>query len=120
MTVKLSDFGLSGFQTMQNNYFCGTFDYLSPEMLENQSVSKRLDIWSLGILLYELLVGDVPYKAKSEQQLLNQIKRLRVTFPGHITKPAQNLIKKMLRYNPYERISLDDILAHPWITGILM
>jgi len=48
------------------------------------------------------------------------IKKLKIEFPGGISNKAKNLIKKMLKINPYERITLDEILAHKWITGILM
>lgn len=65
MEIKVCDFGWSTRNQNTRETFCGTFEYMSPEILENKSYDKSVDIWSLGILLFELYHNRSPFKGKS-------------------------------------------------------
>lgn len=71
--IKLCDFGWSAESTQNRTTFCGTIDYMSPEMLHNQPHDHTLDIWCLGVLLYELVHGEAPFKG-TESDKINSIK----------------------------------------------
>ncbi|KFK30981.1 hypothetical protein AALP_AA6G053300 [Arabis alpina] len=88
--------------------------YVAPEVLEGKSHGKEVDIWSAGVILYILLCGKEPFandhEIKSKELDLH-------SFPwGGISPPAHNLIKKMLKRDPKERISAEEVLEHSWIT----
>lgn len=74
-TVKLCDFGwATSFKDRKSTTFCGTLDYLSPEVALKQEYDKSVDIWSVGILIYELLTGKVPFKDSDKQIHMKNIK----------------------------------------------
>lgn len=120
--VKICDFGVSKLIT-QNEVIqeqCGTPAYLAPEMSSNSEYSNFfVDIWSLGILLYVMLQGTVPFKASSMEGLYQSQLRMNIQFPIDISPEAQNLIRRMLVVKPIDRISLPELLSHPWLRHIL-
>jgi serine/threonine protein kinase len=77
--------------------FCGTLDYLPPEMVESQTHDQRVDVWSLGILCYELLVGVPPFEDLDEGYKATYEKILNVdyTFPSHVSDLAQKFVQKV-------------------------
>ena len=94
---------------------CGTLDYLPPEMIEGHTHDERVDHWALGILTYEFLVGKPPFEAQSNQDTYRRIVNVDLRFPSHVTAPARDLVVRLLRKNPTDRIALEDVLNHPWI-----
>ena len=96
---------------------CGTLDYLPPEMVEHKMHDERVDHWCLGILCYEFLVGKAPFEAEGVQSTYSRIIKCekQLKFPGHVSSSAQDLIRKLLRYNPKDRLSLEEAMNHPWI-----
>lgn len=74
---------------------CGTLDYLPPEMVEQKSHDSAVDLWSLGVLCYELLVGKPPFEAKDNNETYKRICAVKFTFPDHISDGAKDLISKV-------------------------
>ena len=88
----------------------GSLYYLPPEMLENKLYDQRVDIWSLGILFYEMLTGYPPFDADSSQEIVDQILDDRVQYPGHVSLQASCVIDIILGKNPEYRPTLKGIL----------
>ena len=118
MRAKLTDFGWSNY--MQGDFkrttVCGTPIYLAPEMINNTGHDEKVDIWCIGVLLFELITGQQPWKGSDVQTVKYNISRLKINWPKQIDRTAADLISKILRYNPEERISLRNMLMHPFFT----
>ena len=114
--VLLADYGWSNFNVEGDvrKTFCGTPEYIAPEMLMKKGHDTRVDIWSIGILMFELLAGYSPFVAKTNQELYQNIKRLKIQWPKDMQPLAKNLISKILKLNPADRPSFDEILNHQW------
>lgn len=84
-------------------------------MIDNKPHDYRVDIWSLGILCYEFLVGCPPFEAEDHQKTYNRITKIDLKFPEHVSMEARDLISKILTYNPQKRLTLEQIEKHPWI-----
>ena len=114
--AKLTDFGWSNYVDSKEirRTYCGTPVYLAPEMIKEIGHDEHLDIWCIGVLLFELLTGNVPFKGKDLESLNNNILSLKISWPKDINLTAKNLILKILKPNPGERISLKDMLKHPF------
>ncbi|KAI4945649.1 Serine/threonine-protein kinase ark1 [Alternaria rosae] len=117
--IKISDFGWSVHApNNRRNTMCGTLDYLPPEMLrgggKDNFYSEKVDLWSLGVLTYEFLVGEAPFE---DTQVMTQrkIARGEYTVPSFVSSEARDLIKKLLVLDPEKRIALEDVEVHPWI-----
>lgn len=114
--LKIADFGWSVHAPSSRRMtMCGTLDYLPPEMVENSVYDERVDLWALGVLTYEFLVGNPPFETKSTQTTYKRICTVDLHFPNHVCPPARDLIGKLLKKVPKERASLDEVLAHPWV-----
>uniref|UniRef100_A0A7S2G0V7 Aurora kinase n=1 Tax=Octactis speculum TaxID=3111310 RepID=A0A7S2G0V7_9STRA len=114
--LKIADFGWSVHApTSRRNTLCGTLDYLPPEMVEGRDHDKQVDLWSLGVLMYEFLVGDPPFEAEGHQQTYRRIARVDLKFPPDVKDDARDLICKLLMKNPEDRIALPQIKEHPWV-----
>ena len=113
--ILLADFGWSNFKGGDvRKTFCGTPEYIAPEMLLKKGHDTRVDIWSIGILMFELLAGYSPFVAKNNQELYQNIRRLKIQWPKDMPPLAKNLIGKILKLNPSERPSFEEILNHKW------
>ncbi|XP_037042275.1 aurora kinase B [Bradysia coprophila] len=114
--VKLADFGWA-IHAVSNKRrtMCGTLDYLPPEMVEGQSYDMSVDQWCLGILCYEFLVGSPPFEAADTEKTYEKIKHLNVVYPKHVTTKARHLISKLLQKDNKSRITLVEVMQHPWI-----
>lgn len=114
--IKLADFGWSNFKSDETSRvtYCGTPEYLSPEMVRKQGHGTNVDIWSLGVLLFELLAGHAPFSGINQEELFNNIRKLKINWPSDFPPLAKNLITKILKLNPLERITIDEILSHSW------
>lgn len=80
----------------RRNTFCGTLDYLPPEMIEGKNYDVNADLWSLGVLLYEMICGKPPFEdAVGDREICQRIKQVDVTYPEFISKDAKDLIQKV-------------------------
>ena len=116
--VKICDFGVSRVisKGQKISEQCGTPAYIAPEIISDRGYQGfSADIWSLGVLLYTLLCGSVPFKAQEMQVLHDQIVNGCFEVPQCLSPEARDLIRRMLVVNPKERISISEILKHAWI-----
>lgn len=96
--------------------FCGTLSYLSPEIIEGQPHEpKKADIWSLGIVLYAISVGRLPYKGRNENEILSKICKGRPVYPEGFNPKLKELIECMLDKNPAKRWTVSKVLSHEWL-----
>lgn len=113
--IKISDFGWSVHApTSRRNTMCGTLDYLPPEMVAGLEHDEKVDVWSLGILLYEFLTGGPPFEASTHAATYRRITNIDLKFPRTVAEDAQDLIRKLLVKDPSKRLPLEMIANHPW------
>ncbi|GCB62111.1 aurora kinase C-like isoform X1 [Scyliorhinus torazame] len=114
--LKIADFGWSVHAPASRRAtLCGTLDYLPPEMIEGKMHDEKVDLWSLGVLCYEFLVGQPPFEAADRQETFRRISKVDFKFPPFVTEGAKDLIIKLLKHNPNQRLPLKDVLEHFWV-----
>ena len=118
MIAKLTDFGWSNYmqEDEKRTTVCGTPIYLAPEIIKEQGHDERVDVWCIGVLLFELLTANVPFQGNDLETLKNNILKLKIAWPRDINLDAKNLIMKILKLDPNARITLSEMLSHPFIT----
>ena len=118
LIAKLTDFGWSNYmqEDEKRQTVCGTPIYLAPEIIKEEGHDEKVDIWCIGVLLFELLTGSVPFLGNDIDTLKENILHLRISWPKDINNDAKNLIKKILKLDPKTRISLEEMLKHPFFT----
>lgn len=94
---------------------CGTLDYLPPEMVTDKPHDNKVDIWSLGILCYEFLCGYPPFEAQDHDKTYERIRKIDLKFPDHMSPEVKHMIANILKVNPTDRLTLEQIENHPWI-----
>lgn len=116
-TVKLTDFGWSIINPLgvKRKTLCGTMDYLSPELITSKEYDHTVDVWALGVLAYELVVGSPPFEENSKELTYKRIVKGDLVFPANVSQDVKHLITKILVHDPKQRISLKQIKSHPWI-----
>lgn len=120
--VKLTDFGLckeSINEGAVTHTFCGTIEYMAPEILTRSGHGKAVDWWSLGALMYDMLTGAPPFTAENRKKTIDKVLKAKLNLPPYLTNEARGLIKRLLRKNPQERLGggHDDaapVKAHPF------
>lgn len=116
--LKIADFGWSVHTpSSRRTTLCGTLDYLPPEMIEGKTHDEKVDLWSLGVLCYEFLVGKPPFEAKTHEETYRRISRVEYTYPAHlnISAGAKDLVARLLKHNPMQRLPIEGVLFHPWV-----
>ena len=116
--VKICDFGVSKIikKGQQIKEQCGTPAYLAPEIILDQGYEGFfVDIWSLGVLLYAMLLGTVPFKASNLEDLHKLILAGVFAIPDTVSQEAQNIIRAMIQLEPTDRLTVPQILAHAWL-----
>ena len=114
--LKIADFGWSAYGfSKKRETLCGTLDYIPPEMINGQKHDNNVDIWGIGILLYEFLVGSPPFEDINRNETFKKISQVDLFIPSFISPLAKDLILKLLQKDPSSRIQLKDVLEHEWI-----
>ena len=118
LVAKLTDFGWSNYmqEDEKRQTVCGTPIYLAPEIIKEEGHDEKVDIWCIGVLLFELITGNVPFQGNDIDTLKENILHLKIAWPKDINTDAKNLIKKILKLDPNARISLEEMLQHPFFT----
>ncbi len=101
--------------TSRRTTLCGTLDYLPPEMVEAREHDSTADVWSLGVLMYEFLVGSPPFEAEGYRATYRRISNVDLRFPPIVTPGARDLISRLLVKDQSKRMKLADVPRHPWI-----
>jgi len=127
-TLKIADFGWAVHAPFdRRKTFCGTLDYLPPEMVKNERYGSAVDVWGLGVLLYEFLVGDPPFEDSDKAGTYKKIKKDKPVFPAPGEQPgrrepvslaAQDLVLKLLHKDPAQRPAIGEILKHKWMAVV--
>uniref|UniRef100_A0A8C2IC95 Ribosomal protein S6 kinase n=1 Tax=Cyprinus carpio TaxID=7962 RepID=A0A8C2IC95_CYPCA len=118
--VKLTDFGLckeSIHDGTVTHTFCGTIEYMAPEILMRSGHNRAVDWWSLGALMYDMLTGAPPFTAENRKKTIDKILKCKLNLPPYLTQEARDLLKKLLRRNASTRMGAGprdalDIQAH--------
>lgn len=114
--LKIADFGWSVHApSSRRATLCGTLDYLPPKMIEGAMHDEKVDLWSLGVLLYEFLVGKPPFETDNNTETYRRITKVIFKCPSFMSPGAQDLIHKLLQKDPKKRLPLDEVMTHPWI-----
>ena len=118
LVAKLTDFGWSNYmqEDQKRTTVCGTPIYLAPEIIKEQGHDEKVDIWCIGVLLFELITGNVPFQGNDIDTLKDNILHLKISWPKEINVDAKSLIKKILKSDPAARISLEEMLVQPFFT----
>ena len=124
--IKITDFGLSKILSKENEKtytICGTPQYLAPEILSSEGYDNAVDWWSLGCLMYKMLIGIDAFKFSKNQSLSPEMYEIEILIPDYVTKEANDLIRKLLVINPKKRLGsgpggADKIKNHSYFKDI--
>jgi len=115
-TIKIADFGWSVHAPGQRRKtMCGTIDYLPPEMVEGHPHDAKVDYWSVGVLCYEFLVGKPPFESQDTNETYRRIRNVTYAFPSYMSAGARDLIGKLLKRQPADRLNFQQVMEHFWI-----
>ena len=90
---------------MKRTTFCGTYEYMAPEMLFENEYDEKIDVWALGILLYEMLHGVAPFKGQSAADVKEKMIVGSYTISSHLSSECRDLIVSLLKFSPEDRIT---------------
>ena len=114
--IKICDLGWAAHDiNMQRSTFCGTYEYMAPEMLFKSDYDYRVDIWALGILLYELLHGYAPFKGKTAADVQESMLKGGYEISHKLSDSVRDLIGNILQISIPKRLTLQKVLEHPWV-----
>merc|ERR1712110_160918 len=119
MEIKLGDFGLAtkeNFDGERKRTLCGTPNYIAPEVLTKKGHSYEVDIWSIGCILFTLLVGKPPFETQTLKETYNRIRKNEYTIPSGMNVHASKLIRKLLSPLAHKRPTARDVLQDDFIT----
>jgi len=122
--IAVTDFGLckEGFDEKAFS-FCGTVEYMAPEVVNRRGHDFSADWWSFGVLMYEMLTGRLPFQGDDRKQTMNQIMKAKLAMPTFLSQESQALLRALFKRNPLNRLGsgvggINDIKAHPFFASI--
>jgi 3-phosphoinositide dependent protein kinase-1 len=137
MHAKITDFGTAKIKKADANdtddevkgpnvsrqTFCGTAEYVSPEVLNNQPVNEAADLWALGCMVYHFFTGHCPFKGESQYLIFQKILKREFDYPPDFPETAKDLVDNLLRIDPNDRLGVGQdgykkLKAHPFFEGI--
>jgi serine/threonine protein kinase len=120
LNLKLADFGWATTEATNTQALCGTLDYLSPEMVYNENYNSKVDMWALGVLTYEFLIGNPPFYSNTYGGTYKKIQEADFEFPNDmdISDDAKDFINSLLVKNTDTRYTAGQALEHPFLTNI--
>lgn len=120
--IKITDFGFARYfdNDLLIQTICGSPLYMAPEIMKSQKYGHKSDLWSVGIIFYEMLVGETPFKSKNIYELIRKIENQSVKLPPKFSLSinCQNLLFSLLKKNPEERISWEDFFNHQLLINV--
>ncbi|XP_060783643.1 ribosomal protein S6 kinase alpha-6 isoform X4 [Neoarius graeffei] len=124
--IKLTDFGLSKESVDQDRKaysFCGTVEYMAPEVVNRRGHTQSADWWSLGVLMFEMLTGTLPFQGKDRNETMNMILKAKLGMPQFLSLEAQSLLRMLFKRNPANRLGagpdgVEEIKRHAFFSTI--
>ncbi|XP_078067438.1 ribosomal protein S6 kinase alpha-6 isoform X1 [Mustelus asterias] len=124
--IKLTDFGLSKESVDQEKKaysFCGTVEYMAPEVVNRRGHTQSADWWSFGVLMFEMLTGTLPFQGKDRNETMNMILKAKLGMPQFLSPEAQGLLRMLFKRNPGNRLGagpdgVEEIKRHPFFATI--
>lgn len=113
--VHVIDFGFASDTNTMMDTYCGSPLYVAPELITRKKYTQSVDIWSMGIILYIMVTGIVPFNGDNIQQLFKNIMQTKPAFTPFMSRDLINLLEGMLRKDENIRFQMDDIMSHPWL-----
>ncbi|XP_029462420.1 ribosomal protein S6 kinase alpha-6 isoform X2 [Rhinatrema bivittatum] len=124
--IKLTDFGLSKESVDQEKKaysFCGTVEYMAPEVVNRRGHTQSADWWSFGVLMFEMLTGTLPFQGKDRNETMNMILKSKLGMPQFLSPEAQSLLRMLFKRNPSNRLGagpdgVEEIKRHPFFATV--
>ncbi|XP_055039072.1 ribosomal protein S6 kinase alpha-3 isoform X5 [Misgurnus anguillicaudatus] len=124
--IKLTDFGLSKESIDHENKaysFCGTVEYMAPEVVNRRGHTYSADWWSYGVLMFEMLTGTLPFQGKDRKETMTMILKAKLGMPQFLSSEAQSLLRSLFKRNPSNRLGagpdgVEEIKRHPFYANI--
>uniref|UniRef100_A0A673J7W9 Ribosomal protein S6 kinase n=1 Tax=Sinocyclocheilus rhinocerous TaxID=307959 RepID=A0A673J7W9_9TELE len=124
--IKLTDFGLSKESIDHENKaysFCGTVEYMAPEVVNRRGHTYSADWWSYGVLMFEMLTGTLPFQGKDRKETMTMILKAKLGMPPFLSSEAQSLLRSLFKRNPSNRLGagpdgVEEIKRHPFYATI--
>ncbi|KAI0207595.1 Ribosomal protein S6 kinase 2 alpha [Lamellibrachia satsuma] len=124
--IKVTDFGLSKeslFEEKKTYSFCGTVEYMAPEVVNRKGHGTAADWWSYGVLMFEMLTGALPFQGQNRKETMTMILKAKLGMPQFLSAEAQSLLRALFKRNPANRLGagsagVDEIKKHPFFSTI--
>lgn len=124
--IKITDFGLSKEATDHDKRaysFCGTIEYMAPEVVNRRGHTQSADWWSFGVLMFEMLTGSLPFQGKDRKETMALILKAKLGMPQFLSAEAQSLLRALFKRNPCNRLGagvdgVEEIKRHPFFVTI--
>ncbi|XP_025084708.1 serine/threonine-protein kinase BRSK2-like isoform X3 [Pomacea canaliculata] len=121
--IRVADFGMASLQVEGSmlETSCGSPHYACPEVIRGEKYDgRKADVWSCGVILYALLVGALPFDDDNLRQLLEKVKKGVFHIPHFVPPDCQNLLRGMIEVDPEKRMTLEEVMRHPWVIADIL